>query len=155
MGQHSNFQHSFWDVVQEVTYHCIWTMISVGVILRDKRILSRRGLPYTLKSPNKQLMHTFLYFVVSLQSIFYTFVLFFVFNVYIYSSSLIKVIYDWSCRKSSTSNPSTIFHVSVVFALTLASRYFCFKYHDCFKRVIYQASDIAKILISINVLVIL
>jgi hypothetical protein len=33
-------------------------------------------------------MDTFLYFVVSLQSRFYTFVLFFVFNVYIYSSSL-------------------------------------------------------------------
>jgi hypothetical protein len=90
MGQHSNFQHSFWDVIQEVTYHCIWTIISVGVIciLRDKRILLGNGLPYTLKSPNKQLMDTFLYFVVSLQSRFYTFVLLFVFNVYIYSSSL-------------------------------------------------------------------
>jgi hypothetical protein len=88
MGQHSNFQHSFWDVIQEVTYHCIWTIISVGVILRDKQILLGKGLPYTLKSPNKQLMDTFLYFVVSLQSRFYTFVLFSVFNVYIYSSSL-------------------------------------------------------------------
>jgi hypothetical protein len=88
MGQHSNFQHSFWDVIQEVTYHCIWTIISVGVILRDKRISLGKGLPYTLKSPNKQLMDTFFYFVVSLQSRFYTFVLFFVFNVYIYSSSL-------------------------------------------------------------------
>ena len=48
-------------------------------------------------------------------------------------------------RKSSTNNPSTIFHVSVVFAVTLASRYCCFKYyHDCVKRVIYQDSDIAK-----------
>ena len=72
MGQHLNFQHSFWDVIQEVTYHCIWTIISVGVILCDKRILLERGLPYTLKSPNKQLMHTFLHFVVSLQSRFYT-----------------------------------------------------------------------------------
>ena len=94
MGQHSNFQHSFWDVIQEVTYHCIWTIISVGVILRDKRILLRKGLPYTLKSPNKQLMDTFLYFVVSLQSRFYTFVLFFVFNVYIYSSSLRLFMFD-------------------------------------------------------------
>ena len=33
MGQHFHFQHSFWDVIQEVTYHCIWTIISVGVIL--------------------------------------------------------------------------------------------------------------------------
>ena len=56
--------------------------------MRDKRILLGKGLPYTLKSPNKQLMDTFLYFVVSLQIRFYTFVLFFVFNVYIYSSSL-------------------------------------------------------------------
>ena len=88
MGQHLNFQHSFWDVIQEVTYHCIWTIISVGVILCDKRILLERGLPYTLKSPNKQLMHIFLHFVVSLQSRFYTLALIFVFDVNIYSSSL-------------------------------------------------------------------
>ena len=50
--------------------------------------VGKRASIYTLKSPNKQLMDTFLYFVVSLQSRFYTFVLFFVFNVYIYSSSL-------------------------------------------------------------------
>jgi hypothetical protein len=40
---------------------------------------------YTLKSPNKQLMHTFPHFVVSLQSIFYTLGLIFVFDVNIYS----------------------------------------------------------------------
>ena len=68
--------------------------MSVGVILRDKRILLVKGLPYTLKSPNKQLMDTFLYFVISLQSRFYTFVLFFVFNVYIYSSSLRLFMFD-------------------------------------------------------------
>ena len=83
-----HFQHSFWDVIQEVTYHCIWTIISVGVILCDKRILLERGLPYTLKSPNKQLMHTFLHFVVSLQSRFYTLALVFVFDMNIYSPSL-------------------------------------------------------------------
>jgi hypothetical protein len=89
MGQHLNFQHSFWDVIQEVTYHCIWTIISVDVILCDKRILLERGLPpYTLKSPNKQLMHTFLHFVVSLQSRFYTLALIFVIDVHIFSSSL-------------------------------------------------------------------
>ena len=56
----------------------------------DKRMLLEKGLPYTLKSPNKQLMHTFLHFAVSLQSRFYQFrtVFFFVFNVYNYSSSL-------------------------------------------------------------------
>ena len=61
---------------------------TVGVILCDKRILLERGLPYTLRSPNKQLMHTFLHFVVSLQSRFYTLGLIFVFDVNIYSYSL-------------------------------------------------------------------
>jgi hypothetical protein len=145
MGQHLHFQHSFWDVIQEVTYHCIWTIISVGVILCDKRILLERRMPYTLKSPNKQLVHTFLHFVVSLQSRFYTLALIFVFDVNIYSSSF------WSCRKSSTSNQSTIFHFSVVFAVTLASHYFSFKYLDRVKIVIFQVSDIAKRL-SINFL---
>jgi hypothetical protein len=54
----------------------------------DKRILLERRLPYTLKSPNKQLMHTFLHFVVSLQSRFYTLTLVFVFDMNIYSPSL-------------------------------------------------------------------
>jgi hypothetical protein len=88
MGQHLHFQHSFWDVIQEVTYHCIWTIISVGVILRDKRILLERGLLYTLKSPNIQLMYAFLHFVVSLQSRFYTLALVSVFDMNIYSPSL-------------------------------------------------------------------
>jgi hypothetical protein len=57
-------------------------------------------------------MHTFLHFVVSLQSIF------------------------------------------LYFAVTLASCYFCFTYLDRVKRVIFQASDIAKRLRLINVLVI-
>jgi hypothetical protein len=40
MDQHLNFQHSFRDVIQEITYHCIWTITSVGVnMLCDKRIL--------------------------------------------------------------------------------------------------------------------
>ena len=42
----------------------------------------------------------------------------------------------------------------IVFAVTLALRYICFKYLDRVKRAIFQASDIAKRL-SINVLVIL
>jgi hypothetical protein len=88
MGQHLNFQHSFWDVIQEITYHYIWTITSVGVTLCDKRILLERGLPYTLKSPNEQLMHTLLHFVVSLQSIFYTLGLIFDFDVNMYSYSL-------------------------------------------------------------------
>jgi hypothetical protein len=73
-GSASHFQHSFWDVIQEVTYHCIWTIISVGVILCDnKEYYWKEGChAYTLKSPNKQLMHTFLHFVLSLQSRFYT-----------------------------------------------------------------------------------
>jgi hypothetical protein len=88
MDQHWNFQHGFRDVIQEITYHCIWTITSVGVILCDKRILLERGLLYTSKSSNKQLIHTFLHFVVSLQSIFHTLGLIFVFDVNIYSYSL-------------------------------------------------------------------
>ena len=153
MGQHSNFQHSFWDVIQDVTYHCIWTIISVGVILRNKRILLGKGLPYTLKSPNKQLMDTFLYFVVRLQSRFYTFVLFFVFNMYIYSSSLRLFMID----PVVSLQPAT-HRQYFMLALSLPLRWLrvtvVFKYHDCVKRVIYQACDIAKRL-SINVLVIL
>jgi hypothetical protein len=57
-------------------------------MLCDNRILFKRGLRYTLKPPNKQLMHTFPHFVVSLRSIFYTLGLIFVFDVNIYSYSL-------------------------------------------------------------------
>ena len=39
-----------------------------------------------------------------------------------------------------------MFNFSVVCAVKLASRYICFKYLDCVKRVIFQASDMAKIL---------
>ena len=35
MGEHLNFQHSFWNAIQRVTYHCIWAIISAGVILGD------------------------------------------------------------------------------------------------------------------------
>ena len=55
----------------------------------DKQlVLLERGLPYTLKSPNKQLTHTFLHFVISLQSRFCTLASISVFYVDIYSSSL-------------------------------------------------------------------
>ena len=47
-----------------------------------------RGLLYTSKSSNKQLMDTFLHFVLSLQSIFYTLGLIFLCDVNIYSYSL-------------------------------------------------------------------
>ena len=46
-----------------------------------------------------------------------------------------------------------IANFSVVFAVTLASRYFCFKYLDRVKRDIIHASDIAERL-SINVFVV-
>ena len=88
MDQHSNFQHSFWDVFQEVTYHCIWPIWPVGVILCDKRILLERGLPCALKSPNKPLVYEFLHFVASLKSRFYTLTLIFESNVNIYPYSL-------------------------------------------------------------------
>ena len=63
-------------------------IIFVSVILCDKPVLLERGLPYTLKSPNKQLTHTFLHFVISLQSGFCTLAPISVFYVDIYSSSL-------------------------------------------------------------------
>ena len=47
-----------------------------------------------------------------------------------------------------------IIYFSVVFAVTLALRYICFKYLDRVKRAILQASDIAKRL-GISVLLIL
>ena len=71
-----------------LSLHLNVTIISVGVILCDKGILLERGLPYTLESPNKQLMHRFLHFVVRLQSRFCTLALIFVLDVNIYSSSL-------------------------------------------------------------------
>ena len=71
-----------------LSLHLNYYKLSVGVILCDKRIILERGLPYTLKSPNKQLMHTFLHFIVSLQSRFYTLALVFVFDMNIYSPSL-------------------------------------------------------------------
>ena len=51
-------------------------------------MLLERRLLYILKSPNKQLTHTFVYFVISLQSRFYTLTPISVFYVDIYSSSL-------------------------------------------------------------------
>jgi hypothetical protein len=133
MDQHLNFQHSFWDVIQEVTLVIIAFELLHQLVLCcslcDKRILLERGLPYTLKSPNKTAHEssctcTFLHFVVSLQNRFYTLGLIFVFDVNIYSCS------------SSYILPAT--------NRTLASRYFCFKYLDRVKRVSFQASDIAK-----------
>ena len=93
----------------------------------SRRILLERGLPYTLKSPNKQLMHIFLHFVVSLQSRFYTLALIFVFDVNIYSSSL------------------RLFKIDPVVSLLPATNRQYFIYLDRVKIiVIFQASDIAK-----------
>jgi hypothetical protein len=65
-----------------------------------KRILLERGLR---NHRNKQLMHTFPHFVVSLQSIFYTLGLIFVFDVNIYrpislTPGLSKVLEDFVVR---------------------------------------------------------
>ena len=95
-------------------------------------------------------MHTFLHFVVSLQSRFYTLALVFVFDMNIYSPSLRLFKIDPVVSfLLATNRQSTIFPFSVVFTVTLTSRYFCFKYLDRVKLVIFQASDIAKRL-SIN-----
>jgi hypothetical protein len=96
-------------------------------MLCDKRILlerTERGLlPYMLKSLNKQLMYTFLHFIVSLQSIFYTLGLIFVFNVTIYSYSLRLFKIDSVVSVLPAINRQ-------YFILALSSRYFCFKYLD-------------------------
>jgi hypothetical protein len=98
-------------------------------------------------------MHTFLHFVVRLQSRFYTLALIFVFDVNIYSSSL-RLFKSDPVVSLLPATHRQYFIFSVVFAVPLASRYFCFKYLDRVKRVISQPRDIAKRL-SINVLVIL
>ena len=54
----------------------------------DKQMLLQIGLPHTLKSSNKQLMHEFPHFVVRLKSRFCTLVLIFIFDVNMYSSRL-------------------------------------------------------------------
>ena len=78
---------------------------------------------------NKKLTHTFVHFVISSQSRFYTLTPFSVFYVDIHSSSL--RLFKIDVVVSSTSNPSTIFYFSFVLAITLALRYICFKYLDC------------------------
>ena len=98
-------------------------------------------------------MHTFLHFVVSLQSIFYTLGLIFVFDVNIYSHSLRLFKIDPAVSLLAATIRQYII-LALSFAVTLASRYFCFTYLDRVKRVIFQASDIAKRR-RINVLVIL
>jgi hypothetical protein len=117
----------------------------------DKRILLERGLPYI---PNKQLVHTFLHFVVSLQTIFYPLGLIFVFDVNIYSHSLRLFKIDPVVSVLPATNRQyfilalsylpLLWH-RVTFILNILTR---------FKRVIFQASDIAKRL-RINVLLIL
>jgi hypothetical protein len=142
VGQHLNFQHRFSDVIEEVTYHCIWTIISVAVILCDYRILLERGIPYTLKSANKQLMHTFRHFVVSLPSRFYTLAQIFVFDVNIYSSSLRLIFKSDPVVSHLPANHRQYF----ILALSLPFRWhrvsFVFKYLYHVKIVIFHASDI-------------
>ena len=89
-----------------------YTITPVSVILYNKRTSFERGLLYTFISPNKQLNHRFLHFVVSLQSKFYTLAPTFVFDVNIYFSSL-RLLTIKSVLESSTSNTSTIFALSL------------------------------------------
>jgi hypothetical protein len=84
MGQHLNFQHSFWDVIQEVTY----IIAQFDCYYKYQLVLFCAISEYCWKEPkrasiyveitklNKQLMHTLLQFVVSLQSRFYTLALY-------------------------------------------------------------------------------
>ena len=151
-GKHLNFQHSFWSVIQEVTNHCMWTITLVGVILCDKRILLERELPYTLKSANKQLTHAFLHFVASLQRRFYTLGPISVLYVNIYSSSLRLFKTDLLVSLLSATHGQCL--ISVL-CLPLSWLRVTFVLNTLIAlRVIFQASDVAKIL-RINVLVIL
>ena len=103
-----------------------------------------------LKSPNKQLMPTFLHFVVSLQSRFYTLALVFVFdmNIYYHSLRLFKIHPVVSLLLETNRQYFTL-------ALSLPLRWLRITFViNRVKLVIFQASDIAKRL-SINVLVIL
>ncbi len=98
-------------------------------------------------------MHTFLHFVVSLQSIYNTLGLIFVFDVNIYSHSLRLFKID-----PVVSLLAATIRQYIILALSLPLRWLratvCFTYLDRVKRVIFQASVIAKRR-RINVLVIL
>ena len=98
-------------------------------------------------------MHTFLHFVVSLQSIFYTLGLIFFFDVNIYSHSLRLFKID-----PVVSLVAATIRQYIILALSLPLRWLLvtFVLHTfiCVKTVIFQASDIAK-RHRINVLVIL
>ena len=83
-------------------------------------------------------MHTFLYFVVSLQSIFCTLGLIFVFDVNIYSSSLRLFKINLVVSVLPATNRQ---YFVLALSLPLASCYICFKYLDPVKRVIFPASD--------------
>ena len=65
-----------------LNYHISWCYS-----VQYKRTSFERGLLYTFRSSNKQLNHSFLHFVASLQSKFYTSAPTFVFDVNIYFSS--------------------------------------------------------------------
>ena len=91
-----------------------------------------RGLPYMLKSPNRKLTHTFVHFVIILQSRFYTLAPISVFYVDIYSSSL--RLFKIDLVVINYQQPiDNILNYRVVFAVTLASHYIGFKYLDCEK----------------------
>ena len=118
-----------------MNYYISWCYIYCAI---SEYYWKDRGLPYTLKSPNKQLMHTFLYFVVSLQSIFCTLGLIFVFDVNIYSSSLRLFKINLVVSVLPATNRQ---YFVLALSLALASCYICFKYLDPVKRVIFPASD--------------
>jgi hypothetical protein len=93
------------------------------------RLANIIGLPFALKSSNKQLMHTFLHLVISLQNRFYTLALIFAFDLNIYSPRL-RLFKSDPVTRLLPATHSTIFHFSAVFAVPLSLRYFSFKYLD-------------------------
>ena len=106
-----------------------------------------------LKSLNKQLMYTFLHFVVTLQSRFYTLGLIFVFDVTIYSYTLRLFKIDPVVSVLPATNRQYF-----ILALSLPLRWlrvtFVLNTLIALKELFFRPSDIAKRL-RINVLVIL
>ena len=153
MDQHLNFQHSFRDVIQEITSLHLNYYISWCYTVREANIIGKSASIYTLKSLNKQLMYTFLYFVVTLQSRFYTLGLIFVFDVTIYSYTLRLFKIDPVVSVLPATNRQYF-----ILALSLPLRWlrvtFVLNTLIALKELFFRPSDIAKRL-RINVLVIL
>ena len=150
MDQHLNFQHSFRDVIQEITSLHLNYYISWCYTVREANIIGKRASIYVEITKE---MYTFLHFVVTLQSRFYTLGLIFVFDVTIYSYSLRLFKIDPVVSVLPETNRQYL-----ILALSLPLRWlrvtFVLNTLIALKELFFRPSDIAKRL-RINVLVIL